>query len=60
MPHKKSNIMKPVMNNGNCDSPLQFNVKKSVEENKKVKPKQVFDGYKSNNKQSNKVKNKKY
>ena len=50
MPHKKISYMKPVMNNGNCDSPLQFNVKKNIEDNKKIKPSQVFDGY--NNKRS--------
>lgn len=57
MPHKKSKLMKPVINNGNCDSPLQFKVKQDIENEKKIKPKDVFDGYKNT---SGKVKNKKY
>ena len=36
--------------NGSVDVPLQFNIKKSIEQSKKVKPQNVFDGYKKNNK----------
>tara|TARA_R110000737_G_scaffold158072_1_gene186435 strand:- start:655 stop:822 length:168 start_codon:yes stop_codon:yes gene_type:complete len=43
---KKKKIMKPVYNNGNSDSPLQFLVKADIDKMKKVKPKDVFDGYK--------------
>lgn len=35
--------VKPVVNNGLADSPLQFNVVKDNERDKKVKPKDVFD-----------------
>ena len=39
---------KPVKYIG-ASTPLQFNVKKDTEEYKKVRPKDVFEGYKSNN-----------
>ena len=40
--------MKPVINNGQADSPLQFKVKHDTNIQKKVRPKQVFE-YTSNN-----------
>jgi len=40
---KKITVLKPVKNNGTVNSDLQFNVVKSLETNKKVKPKQVFE-----------------
>ena len=40
--------MKPVMNNGKANSPLQWNVKKDTDEFKRVTAKDVFEGYKSN------------
>ena len=43
MPHKTGKFMKTVMNNGQCDSPLQFRVKYDTDKAKKVKPKQVFE-----------------
>ena len=53
---KRVKINKPVENNGMPDAPLQFNVKKDVEEDKKIKPKEVFDGYKDKPKKGSKVK----
>lgn len=41
-------FMKPVLNNGQVDSPLQFKVKHDTNIAKKVRPKQVFE-YSSNN-----------
>ena len=41
-------FMKPVINNGQADSPLQFKVKHDTNIQKKVRPKQVFE-YTSNN-----------
>tara|TARA_R100001463_G_scaffold134149_1_gene196044 strand:- start:799 stop:945 length:147 start_codon:yes stop_codon:yes gene_type:complete len=44
MPKKnKVRTMKPVKDNGKANSPLQFNIKKDNEQNKKVKPKDVFE-----------------
>lgn len=44
---QKNKIVKPVvMNYGDVDPKLQFNIPKGVEEDKKVKPKDVFEGYK--------------
>ena len=40
---KKVKVLKPVENNGNADSPLQFEVNKDINKSKKVKPKDVFD-----------------
>jgi len=39
--------IKPIFDDGSVDVRLQFNVKKSVDDSKKVKPKDVFEGYKS-------------
>jgi hypothetical protein len=41
-------FLKPVINNGQVDSPLQFKVKHDTNIAKKVRPKQVFE-YSSNN-----------
>lgn len=41
-------FLKPVINNGQADSPLQFKVKHDTNIAKKVRPKQVFE-YSSNN-----------
>ena len=46
---KKTKYIKPIYDDGSVDVPLQFNVKKSVEDSKKVKPKDVFEGYKAPN-----------
>ena len=44
---------KPVKYIG-ASTPLQFNVKKDTEEYKKVRPKDVFEGYTSNKKKKKK------
>ena len=54
MPNKKVKNLKPVQNNGNADSPLQFEVNKDIKKSKKIKPKDVFDV------KGNPVKNRKY
>ena len=43
MVRSKKKIVKPVVNNGLSNSPLQFNLVKDNEKNKKVKAKDVFD-----------------
>lgn len=45
MPQKKNKprAMMPVKDNGKANSPLQFDIKKDNEKNKKVKPKDVFE-----------------
>jgi len=42
-------FLKPVINNGNADSPLQFKVKHDTNIAKKVRPKQVFEYSSKNN-----------
>tara|TARA_R110001583_G_scaffold126707_1_gene278308 strand:- start:63 stop:233 length:171 start_codon:yes stop_codon:yes gene_type:complete len=49
----KKNIVKyikPIFDDGSVDVGLQFEVKKSVENSKIVKPKDVFEGYKAKKK----------
>jgi len=50
MPKEKyrKKTMKPVIDNGKADSPLQFDVVKDNERDKKVKAKDVFDYSKTN------------
>ncbi len=51
MPRSRTKVMKPIHNDGSPDVPLQFDVKKSVEDSKIVKPSDVFEGFtKKNNK----------
>jgi len=48
MPHKKSKvrvIQKSISNTENPNCPQQFNIKAEVDTKKKVKSKDVFDGY---------------
>ena len=40
---KNQKIMKPVLNNGNANSPLQFEVNKDIKKSKKINSKMVFD-----------------
>tara|TARA_R110000796_G_scaffold188750_1_gene305686 strand:+ start:432 stop:605 length:174 start_codon:yes stop_codon:yes gene_type:complete len=51
MPKKKKEkvvkYIKPIFDDGSVDVGLQFEVKKSVENSKIVKPKDVFEGYKA-------------
>ena len=42
----KKKKLKPVKCNGECNSPLQFNVVKDTQKAKKVKSKEVFDSKK--------------
>ena len=68
-PPTKTRVMKPMPMCRDCsgrptelklqiDTPLQFNIPKGVEEDKRVNPKNVFEGYKevSKNKSSKNVK----
>jgi len=45
MPHKKSKVMKSISNTENPNCPQQFNIKGEVDSKKKVKSKDVFEGY---------------
>ena len=47
MPHKKSKIIKSISNTENPNCPQQFNIRGEVDNKKKVKSKDVFDGYSS-------------
>jgi hypothetical protein len=42
---KKCRNMKQCPNNGMPDAPLQFDVRADNDKEKKVKPKEVFEGY---------------
>ncbi len=46
---KNQKIMKPVLNNGNANSPLQFEVNKDIKKSKKINSKMVFEPIKKNN-----------
>lgn len=46
----KKTFVKPVQNDNTPNTPLNFNIKKNVENSKKIKPQNVFEGYKKNNK----------
>ena len=51
---QKNKIVKPVvMNYGDVDPKLQYNIPKGVEDDKKVRPKDVFEGFKESKKSSN-------
>ena len=50
MPHKKTVYMKPICNTQNPNCPQQFNIKGEVDKRKKVKSKEVFEGYYSDSK----------
>jgi len=39
----KGKFMKPVLNNGEVNAPLQFKIKHDTDQAKKIKPKQVFE-----------------
>jgi len=43
MAKKKISFMKPVQNNGQVNSKMQFNVQYDTNKEKKIKPKQVFE-----------------
>jgi len=55
---KNKKVMKPVENNGNADSPLQFKVNKEVEKSKKVNAKMVFEPSVNKDKPNKKLKKK--
>jgi len=50
----KTTYMKPVLNNGQPNSALQFKVKESIAQSKKVRSKNVFDYKGLSNKSVNK------
>ena len=50
----RNKLIKPVqLNYGDVDPKLQFNIPKGVEDDKKVRPKDVFEGFKESKKSSN-------
>ena len=53
----KKTFVKPVLNDNTPNTPLNFNIKKNVENSKKIKPQNVFEGYKKNNKKKCNCKN---
>ena len=48
--YKQAKPVKPLKRDENGFTQLQFNVPKGVEDDKKVKPKQVFEGFKDKKK----------
>jgi len=54
---KKQKKVKPVKLNEFGHADLQYNIPKGVEDDKKVKPSQVFVGFKDTNKQNKKSHN---
>ena len=45
MTKNKKTFVKPVFNDNTPNTPLNFNIKKNVEQSKKIKPQNVFEGY---------------
>jgi hypothetical protein len=54
----KQKKVKPVTLNEFGHATLQYNIPKGVEDDKRVKPSQVFEGFKEKNKQKKKYHNK--
>ncbi len=54
--YKKTKQVKPVKLDDNGFGSLQFDVPKGVEDDKKIKPKMVFEGYKDKKKNIKKKK----
>ncbi len=51
MPRKiKPKNIKPIMNDNTPNAPLSFDIHKTIEVSKRVKPQDVFEGYKKNTK----------
>ena len=48
MPKKKSTSVKPVKDHNK----IQIDIKKTLDDDKKIRPEKVFDGYKSKKKKS--------
>lgn len=40
--------IKPIYNDNSCNVGLSWDIKKNVEDSKKIKPQNVFEGYKKN------------
>ena len=53
MPPKKVVNVKPIQNIRTYDKP-QIDIKKDLDDDKKVKPEKIFDGYKSQKKKTKK------
>ena len=54
MPKKKSILVKPVTDHNK----IQIDIKKNIDDDKKIKPEKVFEGYKSTAKKTKKKKSK--
>ncbi len=54
MPKKKSILVKPVTDHNK----IQIDIKKNIDDDKKIKPEKVFEGYKSTTKKTKKKKSK--
>ncbi len=48
MKKKKVKFIKPIYNDGKATAPISFpDIQKNLEKDKRVKPQQVFEGYKA-------------
>lgn len=56
MPKKKKNVKNVKVEPTTNHDKIQINLKKDLEEEKKIKPEKVFEGYKSNKKKTTKKK----
>tara|TARA_R110000765_G_scaffold179759_2_gene285568 strand:- start:3783 stop:3950 length:168 start_codon:yes stop_codon:yes gene_type:complete len=45
MSKKKPKNVKPIINDGSCHIPLQWDIPKNVEKSRNIKPENVFEGY---------------
>ncbi len=44
---KPQKNIKPILNDGKVDAPISFDIHKTIEKDKRVKPQNVFEGYKA-------------
>ena len=52
---KKVKSIKPIFNDNSADAPLSFDIHKTIEDSKKVKPQDVFEGYKKGKSKNKKI-----
>tara|TARA_Y100000592_G_scaffold96284_1_gene164490 strand:+ start:516 stop:692 length:177 start_codon:yes stop_codon:yes gene_type:complete len=56
MPKKKKNVKNVKVEPTTNHDKIQINIKKDLDEDKKIKPEKVFEGYKTNKKKTTKKK----
>ncbi len=60
MPPKKKKVKNVIVNPTSNHDKIQINIKKDLDEDKKIKPEKVFEGFKTQKKTTTKKKKSKY